>query len=447
MVVSLNFAFLEEHDPQLVQLGGLAEQYFTSDPNTSLIKLRQFGERLAQLIAANVGLYVATEDRQVDLLRRLKDRGLLNPDVERLFHELRRTGNDATHALTGDARTALSHLKYARQLGIWFHRVSTKNPNFHPGAFVPPPDPTVETEALKQELELLRAELATSVEAAELAQIEAQQEVMRRRGAEDLAREAEAKAQAALDHLAAIQARAESAPAQSIQQTIQTAQQTEIDLDERETRRLIDIQLRNAGWSADSEQLTYNNGTRPQKGRNMAIAEWQTASGRADYVLFAGLQAVAVVEAKRNAITLLVDSLFATNVVFPLLLTMTLPTLQTSPFQYHLVLLPLLRHASAPLGNPRLDASHQTRREREEPLLARVADAEADGRDREQHRLEVAGHVRQLHGLEQPLGRAEQHVRRDHERDDHGDDEWDWKEPSAFIRLTKGRGITYGSAS
>ncbi|URD48483.1 type I restriction-modification system endonuclease [Chroococcidiopsis sp. CCNUC1] len=301
MVVSLNFAFLEEHDPQLVRLGGLAEQYFTSDPNSSLIKLRQFGELLAGLIAAKVGLYVADGDRQIDLLRRLKDRGLLNPDVERLFHELRRTGNDATHALTGDARTALSHLKYARQLGIWFHRVSTKNPNFHPGAFVPPPDPTVETEALKQELELLRAELATSVEAAELAQIEAQQEVMRRRGAEDLAREAEAKAQAALDHLAAIQARAESAPAQSIQQTIQTAQQTEIDLDERETRRLIDIQLRNAGWSADSEQLTYNNGTRPQKGRNMAIAEWQTASGRADYVLFAGLQAVAVVEAKRRS--------------------------------------------------------------------------------------------------------------------------------------------------
>lgn len=301
MVVSLNFAFLEEHDPQLVRLGGLAEQYFTTDPNTSLIKLRQFGELLAGLIAAKVGLYVAEGDRQIDLLRRLKDRGLLNPDVERLFHELRRTGNDATHALTGDARTALSHLKYARQLGIWFHRVSTKNPNFHPGAFVPPPDPTVETKALKQELELLRAELATSVEAAELAQIEAQQEVMRRRGAEDLAREAEAKAQAALDRLAAIQARAESAPAQFIQQTIQTAQQTEIDLDERETRRLIDTQLRNAGWEADSEQLTYQSGTRPQKGRNIAIAEWQTAAGRADYVLFAGLQAIAVVEAKRRS--------------------------------------------------------------------------------------------------------------------------------------------------
>jgi type I restriction enzyme R subunit len=35
------------HDPQLVRLGGLAERYFKDDPNTCLIKLRQFGEVLA----------------------------------------------------------------------------------------------------------------------------------------------------------------------------------------------------------------------------------------------------------------------------------------------------------------------------------------------------------------------------------------------------------------
>ncbi|MHC5917245.1 MAG: hypothetical protein ACYTXE_41135 [Nostoc sp.] len=31
----------------------------------------------------------------------------------------------------------------------------------------------------------------------------------------------------------------------------------DIDLDERETRRLIDAQLRAAGWEIDSQQLTY----------------------------------------------------------------------------------------------------------------------------------------------------------------------------------------------
>lgn len=301
MAVSLNFTFLASHDSQLVRLGALAERYFAADPNTCLIKLRQFGERLAQLIAAEVGLYVSTDERQIDLLSRLRDRGLLKGEVERLFHELRRTGNEATHTLAGNHRTALSNLKYARLLGIWFYRVKTKDSNFNPGPFIPPTDPAVETEALKQELEKLRAELSTSLQATELAQIAAQQEELRRQGAEELALLAEAKAQEALSDLAAIQARAVTQPIQNIQQTIQKAQLFEIDLDERETRRLIDIQLRNAGWEVDSEQLTYQNGTRPQKGKNLAIAEWPTQAGRADYALFVGLQAIAVVEAKRQS--------------------------------------------------------------------------------------------------------------------------------------------------
>ena len=158
MVASPNFGFLATHDPQLVQLGALAERYFSDDPNTCLIKLRQFGELLAQLTPAKVRLYVSDE-RQVDLLRRLQDKGVVQGKVYRLFDELRREGNDATHTLTSDQRTALSNLKYARSLGIWFHRVFTKNPDFHPGPFVPPANPAVETEALKQELKQLRSEL------------------------------------------------------------------------------------------------------------------------------------------------------------------------------------------------------------------------------------------------------------------------------------------------
>ena len=49
-----NFAFLEEHDELLVQLGMLAEKYFADDPNTCLLKLRQFGEALAQHVASRV---------------------------------------------------------------------------------------------------------------------------------------------------------------------------------------------------------------------------------------------------------------------------------------------------------------------------------------------------------------------------------------------------------
>jgi type I restriction enzyme, R subunit len=77
---------------------------------------------------------------------------------------------------------------------------------------------------------------------------------------------------------------------------------TAVELDEAATRKLIDQQLRDAGWTADSTELRYSKGTRPEKGKNLAIAEWPSTSGPADYVLFVGLTPVAAVEAKRKNI-------------------------------------------------------------------------------------------------------------------------------------------------
>jgi type I restriction enzyme, R subunit len=303
MPPSPNFEFLKIHDPQLVRLGSLAERYFADDPNTCLIKLRQFGEVLAQLTAAKVGLYADPEEKQIELLRRLRDRGILKGETERLFHELRKAGNDATHGLAGSQRTALSGLKYARALGIWFHRVFSKNRTFDPGPFIPPPDPAVETQALKAELEQLRQEVYASLSSVAAAQALAEAEVQRRSEAEELVREAAAKVHEVQNHLLQIQAQATAASQQTLQQAIAQAQVAElqINLDERETRRLIDAQLRSAGWEVDSEVLTYQSGVRPQKGKNRAIAEYPTAAGRADYALFVGLQIVAVVEAKRQS--------------------------------------------------------------------------------------------------------------------------------------------------
>lgn len=67
------------------------------------------------------------------------------------------------------------------------------------------------------------------------------------------------------------------------------------------TRILIDQQLVNAGWQADTQELTYKKGARPEKGKNLAISEWPTQGQQsADYVLFAGLIPTAIVEAKRE---------------------------------------------------------------------------------------------------------------------------------------------------
>ena len=67
-----NFGFLSRYDSQLVLVAARAEQYFPADPVTSLMKLRQFGEMLAQHIAARTGVFTTIKEPQAELLARLR---------------------------------------------------------------------------------------------------------------------------------------------------------------------------------------------------------------------------------------------------------------------------------------------------------------------------------------------------------------------------------------
>ncbi|MGD9541761.1 MAG: DUF4145 domain-containing protein [Methylocystis sp.] len=302
---SSNFDFLKPHDPQLVRLGALAERYFHDDPNTSLIKLRQFGEALAQLIAAKTGLYESSDETQSDLLRRLRFERVLPPDVVDLFHTLRILGNNATHGSAGTLGDVLNALKYARQAGIWFHRTFGKNPNFSAGPFQPPHAPEDAAAPIRAELERLKAELLATKSAAEQAHMLAEEHARARQSAEEharreaeerttweqLAQEAEREKVTLSERLSAMQVEAQPNLRRNLQTYIQTGEEAagRIDLDEAATRQIIDQQLRERGWEANTDELTYGGGARPAKGRSMAIAEWPTESGPADYALFVGL--------------------------------------------------------------------------------------------------------------------------------------------------------------
>ncbi|MCM2973289.1 hypothetical protein [Larsenimonas suaedae] len=117
MAPSSNFEFLAEHDPLLVELATAAECSFSSDPNTTLIKLRQLGEAIAQHIAALSGIAFDGQTSQADLLYRLNRELRLEPQVNELFHTLR----------------------IARELAIWFHQPSgSADTRFKPCPFVAP---------------------------------------------------------------------------------------------------------------------------------------------------------------------------------------------------------------------------------------------------------------------------------------------------------------------
>jgi len=50
-----NFNFLKKHEPLFFQLAATSEKAFSADPNTTLFKLRQLSEALAQDVACSVG--------------------------------------------------------------------------------------------------------------------------------------------------------------------------------------------------------------------------------------------------------------------------------------------------------------------------------------------------------------------------------------------------------
>ena len=317
---SPNFAHLAKFVPLLALHGVKAERFVFDDPSTALFKLRQFGEVLAQEAAASTGMFTSPAEQQVDLLRRLQDAGIIEFEVAELFHALRKAGNAAVHDNAGTQRDALHALRIAWKLGVWFQR-AFKDRNFVSGPFVPPPDPREAEYALKAELNQLRATFAEQKAELQHLKLTVQQEGELRVQADaaatmayqdlavalDLAGETEAKAarleaefEAKLKHL---QAQVASSPKASLDAVLQQAQAAgnQLPLDESETRLLIDAQLRAAGWEADTVAISYKAGVRPTKGKNLAIAEWPTTSGPADYVLFVGLTPMAIVEAKRRA--------------------------------------------------------------------------------------------------------------------------------------------------
>lgn len=313
---SVNFGFLDAHDAKLSVLGGLAERYFREDPSTAIVKLRQFAELTAKIIAARHASYRGERETFDDTLRRLSYERIIPKEVSDVFHALRKAGNAAVHEAKGSHAEALTALKFAHSLGIWFHRTYARQPNFNPGVFLPPPEPIDATTALREEIRALLRKVAESEDVAATARREAEEhararetldERLRREAEErvaweQLAQETEAEKAAIAEKLAALQSEAEAAPRQDAIELVERGEQAaaKLELDEAETRALIDQQLRDRGWEADTRDLRHSSGVRPAKGRNMAIAEWPTAKGRADYALFVGTTLIGVVEAKRQ---------------------------------------------------------------------------------------------------------------------------------------------------
>lgn len=317
-----NFEFLNHHDELLVRLAQTAESCFIPDPNTTILKMRQLGEELAKTISSRVGLDSGSDIRQVDLLRELDYSLRLDIQVKDAFHTLRKLGNSAAHDITSSThRDALKALQVGHVLSAWFHSTfgGDKAKGFRIKPYIKPTDPSEKVreleEALLEQQKKNRSSEDRLAEIERLQQIEIEKAAAEKQRAEKMASESRVWEEIATEHeskLTEYKAKMDAAnviyKTQFINQSssqqaeqIQRVEKSTLELSEPETRVLIDAQLIEAGWFADTENLRFSKGARPVPNENRAIAEWPTDSGPADYVLFMGLTPVAVVEAKKSA--------------------------------------------------------------------------------------------------------------------------------------------------
>ena len=258
-----NFDFLQSDFPVLAQFGQKAEAYLYSDANSCLMKLGMIGETIVNLMFTYDRITLPIENTAVNRITTLFREGLLTQDLVDILHALRKTRNKAVHDNYASVSDGKTLLQMAHGLCEWFMQ-TYGDWNYQNQPFVMPVEET----------------------SAPVADKKKEQEAE-----EKLTKQAEVAAAAAPVVVASERKKQANKAASQRQKS------------EAETRYMIDEQLRQVGWEANTEEIRYSKGSRPVKGHNMAIAEWPTDSsvgkkGFADYALFVGLQLVAIIEAK-----------------------------------------------------------------------------------------------------------------------------------------------------
>ena len=263
-----NFKFLEKEFPVLANFGNLAEQYCYTDPNSCLMKLGMIGETIVNLMFTYDKIPVPYDNSAVNRINVLSSEGLLTKDLVDILHALRKVRNKAVHENYAEASDCPVFLQMAHSLSEWFMQTYGDWNYQHQDFVMPVKESEKKTDKIiiyskareeEKEEELTKAAIACA-EQAELVDKKVR-----------------------------------------LKQANKMASQRQKS--EAETRYMIDEQLRQVGWEANTQEIRYAKGARPKKGRNMAIAEWPTDStvskkGYADYALFVGTKLVGIIEAK-----------------------------------------------------------------------------------------------------------------------------------------------------
>ncbi len=263
-----NFEFLKKEWPVLANIGEIAEKTLYIDSNLTFIKLRQLAEIIATYIMQFEEIYESENITFSGRLRELKKEDWIPKNIIDIFYAVKNLGNRAAHDNYSSVDEAKIILKLAFRLSVWYHEVYGQDYSFD-GSKVTYQIPQFidKTYEYRAEIEYLNKENKKLIDEYH----KVTEELKNNRSKEE-------------------------------RKIISIKAYKKLKLDEKETRKIIDEQLKAAGWIVDSENLKYSKGTRPQKGKNLIISEWPTKSGkRIDYAMFIGLKFAGIIEAKRES--------------------------------------------------------------------------------------------------------------------------------------------------
>lgn len=262
-----NFSYFTNDWELFKNLGESAEQSVYRDPNAAIVKIRSLAEKMTDAIFKLENIDPWGLKNQVEKINTLQNKDVLPDELVDIFHMIRKTGNKAAHdGSYGSASEAIDMLRMVYYISCWFMEVYVSY-DFHSPKFMIPIDNE------KEQAERIRI-------------LEQQLQEQEKRFKEQLEK-------------VVIYSEEEDEANKKARRYRSRKYTQNYPPNEKQTRILIDEQLRNAGWEANTDELNYKcKKTMPEKNRKMAIAEWKCGTGYADYALFDGLTLVGIIEAK-----------------------------------------------------------------------------------------------------------------------------------------------------
>ncbi|MDP9606320.1 UNVERIFIED_ORG: type I restriction enzyme R subunit [Variovorax paradoxus] len=286
-IKSLNFEPLRAAYPELANMGGYAEHYAHTDPESALVKLRNFAERLVDRLYLTLKLERIPQSTFVDLLHNASFKAIAQPLVLDKLHLLRRLGNRGAHGEDVEAADAVRCVREAWQLARWLHVTFLGGKVEDFAEFKQPPAEGIDS----------KAEFKRKAKA--LAEENSLKEARLKQALEELA------ALRAADRFASPAAVSTSTPptAEALQLVSQASAQavSQLRFTEDNTRKwLIDRDLRMAGWNVPAGMASDDS-----VGQEVEVPHQPTATGKGycDYVLWDDNgKPLAVVEAKKTLV-------------------------------------------------------------------------------------------------------------------------------------------------